>query len=145
MGMGAAVQEWPQRLPYFDALRLLLDANFLLILGSADYEYVPSKLFQYLLARRPLVAILHQKSPVLDLVRRSGAAVVATFSGPDDVEGAAMRLSGPLADLVRRTPVEPETDWSVVAPFGASDLTRQQCALFDSVLRARGLEDSPCQ
>lgn len=144
-GMAGVVLESPKRVPYFDALRLLLDSDFLLILGSEDSEYTPSKLFQYLLARRPIVAVLHERSPIIGLLRHSRAAVVATFSGPDDVENAAGRLSGPLADLIKGLPGEPDTDWSVVAPFTARELTRQQCVLFDSVSRARALAQRvPC-
>jgi hypothetical protein len=127
------VREWPERIPYFNTLRLLRDSDFLIVLGSTASDYVPSKLFQYILAKRPIVAVVHEGSPTVDILRRSRAAVVATFRGADDIEGAADRLSHALAELCEGRLEAPDTDWSVVSRFDAAELTRQQCALFDLV------------
>jgi hypothetical protein len=129
------VHEWPARIPYFDALRLLLEGDFIIILGSSDPGYVPSKLFQCLLARRPIVAVAHESSTLVELLRESRAAIVATFNSASDLESAAERLSGPLAELIERVPFVAETDASVASRFGARTLTQAQCGLFDSVMR----------
>ena len=66
-------------MPYLQGLRLLADAHFCVMLGSDDPAYSPSKVYPYLMTGRPFVAVLHEASPVLPLLRQSGAGVVATF------------------------------------------------------------------
>jgi hypothetical protein len=143
-GAGDLVTEIPERAPYFEALRRLIDADLLVVLGSADPQYSPSKVYPYLLARRPVVAILHEASPVVALLRRAGCLVV-TFGGVGDIDGAARTLAPALASLLARLPFEPEIDDAVLAPFGARELTRQQCALFDAVLERHAARRAvPC-
>jgi len=132
-GIDALVHETPDRVPYLTALRLLDDASFLIVLGSDDPAYSPSKVYSCLLSRKPIVAVLHEASPVVDLLRRAGSIVV-TFTGSSDVAGAVDALAPKLGILLDRLPCETTTDDAVLAPFGAAELTRQQCALFDAVV-----------
>ena len=88
------VTERPARVPYFEGLRLLRDAHFLVVLGSDDPEYSPSKVYPYILARRPIVAVLHASNPVADLLTRAGAGIVVTFRDAADVPAAAARAGG---------------------------------------------------
>jgi hypothetical protein len=135
-GVAAAVTESPERVPYFHGLRLLADADFLIVLGSEDAQYSPSKVYPYLLTGRPLVAILHEASPVVDLLRRAGAGVVVTFSGRASIDASAAALAAALPRVLdggRETTVDP----SLFEAFSARELTRQQCALFDAVMAHR--------
>ena len=55
------VREQTKRAPYFEALQLLTDADLLLLVGSDDPQYTASKVYPYLLARKPIVAVVHEK------------------------------------------------------------------------------------
>ena len=141
--VGDLVMEQPDRLPYFEALRRLMDADVLLVLGSDDPQYSPSKVYPYLLARRPIVAVLHDASPVVNLLRRAGSLVV-TFGQGDDAE-ATRTLAPALQTLLERLPFEPEVDEALLAPLSARELARQQCAVFDAVLdRHAARKAVPC-
>jgi hypothetical protein len=135
-GVEDHVTERPQRAPYFDALRLLIDADFLVILGSTDPHYVPSKLSQYLLARRPIVAIVHDASPIARALREVPHAMVTTFDSSDDLDEPAERLSRALADFLGRPAIAPDGAWALPARYDPRELTRQQCVVFDAVLQA---------
>jgi hypothetical protein len=131
--IGDVVTEQTDRVPYFEGLRRLLDADLLVILGSDDPQYSPSKVYPYLLAGRPIVAVLHDASPVVGLLRRAGALVVTFGAGGGDAD--AMRTLTPaLQTLLARLPFDLEIDPAVLAPFAARELTRRQCALFDAVI-----------
>jgi hypothetical protein len=138
------VSELPDRVPYFEALRRMLDAGLLVVLGSDDPQYSPSKVYPYLLARRPIVAVLHEASPVVGLLRRAGSLVV-TF-GAEEADGEVVQeLTPALAAYLRRLPFDPELDPAVLAPFSARELTRQQCAVFDAVIdRQAARKAVPC-
>jgi hypothetical protein len=143
----ASVHEQPARMAYLDGLRLLSDADFLIVLGSADAKYSPSKVYPYLLARRPLVAVLHQSSPVVDLLRQAASGPLVTFAGPGDIDSAAAALMPQLRELLHRVPVAVTLDESLHRTFSARALTGQQCELFDRVAGAPEARTAvvPCQ
>jgi hypothetical protein len=74
------VSEHPARVPYFEALRCMTDADALIVPGSDDPGYAPSKIHNCLLARRPLLAILHRESPAAAAVSLLRGGVVAPFA-----------------------------------------------------------------
>jgi hypothetical protein len=53
----------------------------LLVIGSDDAGYNPSKVAPYLMSGRPVLAILHLESPACDVVDESGG-VCLRFGGP---------------------------------------------------------------
>ena len=56
----------------FTALHLLRQADMLVLPGSTDLADTASKLYPYILARRPLLAVFNEWSSVVDVLRRDG-------------------------------------------------------------------------
>lgn len=79
-GMTDQVREQCDRIPYAEALKCMTDADALLAIGSDDPGYTASKIYPYLLARKPLLAIYNEKSSVVDLIHAVGGAVCVPFS-----------------------------------------------------------------
>lgn len=79
-GLAEIVREHPQRIGYVDVLNHLVQASAVLVLGSTEPHYTPSKAFQAVLARRPVLAILHEASTTATWLREANAARVVTFS-----------------------------------------------------------------
>jgi glycosyltransferase involved in cell wall biosynthesis len=71
-GLLDIVTESAPRLDYFEALRVLRDSTAVLLLGSSERHYTPSKVFPALVAQRPVVAVLHAESSASDLPQRIG-------------------------------------------------------------------------
>ena len=82
-GLGDCVHEQTDRLPLSQALSCLRAADALLVIGSSDAGYTASKIYPYLLARRPLLAVMHRRSSVVDLLQRCGGGQVVTFDSDD--------------------------------------------------------------
>ena len=144
-GAGVCVRESTARVPYLDALARLRRADFLLVIGSDDPQYSPSKIYPCIASRRPIVAIVHERSPVAELVRRTRAGLVVTFTSRGDIAGPAAQLARGWATLVDRLPYEPDTDWDAFAPFSARALTARQCLMFDAAVQPRlAAEPQPC-
>jgi hypothetical protein len=76
MGAGDLVAEIPGRLPYLDVLRNLEVADGILILGSDEPHYSPSKIYQSMLAGKPIFALLHPESLATKTLREMEAGVV---------------------------------------------------------------------
>src|SRR6185295_10874276 len=73
-GLLDVVTESAPRLDYFEALRVLRDSTAVLLMGSTERHYTPSKVFPALVAQRPVVAVLHAASSASDLLQRIGVA-----------------------------------------------------------------------
>ena len=131
MGVLSSVREHPQRLPYFAALQLLCDAHMLLLPGSDDPQYTPSKLYPYILARKPLLAVLHESSGACEVLRSTNAGRLVTF--PHEPSSAA-GLYAAWRETLANLSVPPPTDWQAFEKFTARDMTRRQCRFFDSVI-----------
>ncbi|HZZ18284.1 MAG TPA: hypothetical protein VFE25_02885, partial [Opitutaceae bacterium] len=86
------VQEHRYRVPYFDSLYYLRNADALVAVGSNDPTYSASKFFSYILAMRPLMMVFHAKSPVLRFAQNLGIPSTWGFSGPSDIPQMADRI-----------------------------------------------------
>jgi hypothetical protein len=100
-GVEDMVDEHPQRIGYLDVLNHLTLCDGVLILGSVEPHYSPSKVFQALLSERPVFAMLHEKSTAVDIIRANGVGQVLTLTetalpAPTDVAAAlqAFMLDG---------------------------------------------------
>jgi len=130
------VHERTARVPYFQALQLLHDADFLVLLGSDDEAYTASKVYPYLLAGKPIIAVVHERSGLVPLLRKVPSAVLVTFSSSGEataVEAIAAGWQRILETGCRALPLDPDVERSC----SAREMTRRQCGLFDAVL-ARG-------
>jgi hypothetical protein len=136
LGVIDHVQEQTSRVPYFEALQLVKDASHLLIVGSDDPAYMPSKLHPYLLAERPLVAVAHEASALAAVLRAAHVEALATFrpGAPNNDCASAKALAEAWRRLLENgvdRPVPPRPN----VP-SARDMTERLCALFDRVVKA---------
>ena len=79
------VFEYPQRIPYLDVLVHLDSADAVFILGSTEPHYTPSKVYQGILAGKPILAVLHAKSSAAAIIEEAVAGKVLTFNGAEDI------------------------------------------------------------
>jgi hypothetical protein len=128
-GLAAIVREHPDRIPYSQALRCLLDADALIVPGSDDPGYTASKIYAYILARKPLLAVFHEQSSVVDILQKTRAGTVVPFCAAEAPESIANRI---LATGWVQNPKLPNTLWSEFEPYTAREMTRRLCRLFES-------------
>jgi len=102
LGLEEIVSEEPSRLDYFEALQALVDADAVLLLGTSERHYMPSKAFPALVSERPLLALYHEASPVVDLLRRQGSASIrlVTYGDRDPAGGQVDRIARALEQLI---------------------------------------------
>lgn len=70
------VFEYPKRIPYLDVLIHLENADAVLILGSTEPHYTPSKTYQGVLSGKPIFAMLHFESTAATILEETNAGVV---------------------------------------------------------------------
>jgi hypothetical protein len=133
-GVGDAVTEHTDRIPYFQSLRLLRDADHLIIPGSEDPDYTASKLYPYILSRCPVLAVFNQNSSVVDILRETQAGTAVTFNGATATDELSRRILEDWSPMLKRLPYTPNTDWGAFEPYTAEAMTRRQVEVFDRVV-----------
>ena len=91
-GVNDYVSEHRYRVRYFDALYYLKNAASLIAVGSNDPTYSASKFFPYVLARRPMILIFHEKSPILRFANDVSFGTRFAFSEADSVASLTDRV-----------------------------------------------------
>jgi len=134
-GVSDHVVEITDRLPYFSAMKVLKDADILIIPGSTDTNYTASKLYPYILAHRPLIAVFNQNSTVVDILDKTRAGACATFNNEDPVELLAEKIYLIIKEYLRTIPFIPDTHWSEFEPYSAREATRRQVEFFNKILK----------
>ncbi|MGI8960853.1 MAG: glycosyltransferase [Bryobacteraceae bacterium] len=130
-GVADLVSETPDRLPYFESLQALVESDALLVIGSDSPAYSPSKLYPYVLAKRPMLAVLHAGSPGVTILRDCKAADVVTFRPGLTEPLLEQQMSGALQRLTESDGLSPQTDWEEFSKYSARAMTQRQCAVFD--------------
>ncbi|WP_017314704.1 glycosyltransferase family protein [Mastigocladopsis repens] len=135
LGVADLVTEHPHRIPYFEALQVLVDSDAILLIGSNDAGYTASKLYPCILARKPILAIFHQQSSVVDILHRCQAGRAVTFASENQPGELLAEVAIQLRELLSLPKgYQPETNWGAFQPYTAREMTRQQCAIFDRSL-----------
>jgi hypothetical protein len=142
-GVADLVEEQTERIPYFKALKILMDSDAILLFGSDDPGYTASKLYPCILARKPVLAVFHEQSTVVEILRRCNAGRSVTFSNANHTAHTLGQAASHLHWLLSLPKgYEPETDWEEFRPYTAREMTRRQCEIFDRCLEARTCSQS---
>jgi glycosyltransferase involved in cell wall biosynthesis len=88
-GLLDIVTEQATRLDYFDALGVLRDSTAVLLIGSSERHYTPSKVFPALIAEKPVLAVMHEASNASDLLKRLGRPPSIRLVTYDDATASA--------------------------------------------------------
>ncbi|MFZ4462200.1 MAG: glycosyltransferase [Bacteroidales bacterium] len=133
-GVDSQVVEITDRLPYFEAMRVLKDADLLLIPGSTDTNYTASKLYPYILAKRPLIAVFNKSSSVVEILKETNAGRFVSFINEDDPLLLGERFLTTLKEELAKLPYVPDTNWDAFEPYSAREATRKQVLFFEKIL-----------
>jgi len=134
-GVEAYVSEHCYRVPYFEALYYLVNADALVGVGSNDPTYSASKIFPYILARRPMLLVFNRLSQVLEIASLVKCGRTYAFKDNSDIDALVDEVAkdwffdGRMRDIV-------ESDRSAFLPYTADGMTRQLVTCFNTALES---------
>ena len=135
-GVGDIVFEEPTRVPFFEAIALMRDSDALLLVGSSQSGYTPSKFLTYVQARKPILALLHRESVAFGLAKRvPWVRLVPLRSGIPSPDGA-LEMEAGLLWLTSVGEVSEEEE-SPLSDYSAQALTKAQCEVLDRAMGPR--------
>ena len=133
-GLADVVTEYAPRLDYFDALGVLKASSAVLLLGSHERHYTPSKVFPALAAERPILALMHEASSATELLRRAGVPPTVRLVTYDD-NGVRLRvkdIGAHLSAFAADPRYVPEAvDRAALEPTSACALARRLAGLLE--------------
>jgi hypothetical protein len=122
--------EYPQRFPYLEVLTHLDAASGILVLGSTEPHYSPSKIFQSLMSRHPVFAVLHSRSSAVPILQATNAASIVTLT--ENALPNSETLASKLEDFIyRNTYSEEQVHWDVLDKHSARESARVLAAALD--------------
>lgn len=135
VGVTDMVDEHPHRIGYVDTLNHLRQCSAVLVLGSTERHYTPSKVFQAILSQRPVFAMLHAESTAIGMIEQARAGRVLPLTerampGPAAVAAA-------LAAMVETPCLAPPTIGESFEPLSARASARALAEALDQAC-ARG-------
>lgn len=140
-GIAALVHEHPPRIGYLDSLRLLLECDLTLVLGSEDRAYSPSKMYPTLLAGKPCLTIAPAGSVLEAKARELGGSALVTFAQADDPAAIAevVRLVTAFAADPTRAPGPALDRDRLLGAYTAAAIAASQLTIFNRIIRAGAL------
>jgi hypothetical protein len=79
LGLIDCVEEFSNRIPYFQSLKILSEADFLFVPGSDNIGYTASKIYSYVWLNKPLLTLFHSSSSVNDFMNDCNAGLSLNF------------------------------------------------------------------
>lgn len=134
LGINDNVIEITDRISYFHALNTLQHADALFMPGSDDPKYTASKIYPYILAKKPLLAIFNSKSPALTVLNEYGVECIYSY---DDTVEIDRYISKFFKELLSDSIIKPDYPEECIEKYSSQNLTKRQCDLFNRVLERK--------
>jgi len=133
-GLSNCVSEHPARIAYLDVLWHLKVASAVLIFGSTDRHYTPSKVYQAVQSRNPVLALLHRESTAAKFLKEYEAGVVIDV--PDDGRVDIEEIERALRSLVFSAGRRSSDSDPVLQGYSARETTRQFAEAMEAAARS---------
>jgi hypothetical protein len=131
-GIEENIVEITDRISYYQTLLTLQQANALFIPGSDDPKYTASKIFPYLLTKKPVLAIFNAASSAISIMKQYAVQHIYNY---EDITPA--NLSAFFEQLTRGDFKTVEYNTEAVKKYSAHEMTLAQCRLFDKIIYER--------
>jgi hypothetical protein len=133
-GIGEAVQEIPQRIPYLRALKVLAQSDGILLIGSDEPHYTASKIYPALMSGRPYLSLFHRASSAHAILASAGGGCALAFETPEDLVSLEVALAEGLRTLALHPHALGFVDPIACARYEAKNIAGRFAAIFDSVI-----------
>ena len=117
------------RVSHKESIQWMLNSDALLLVSSTEGSMVTGKLYEYLAAKKPILAPAG-KGELTDILDRSGVATLASPTDISEIQAAIHRLY--LRNISGELEVQPNL--SFLKEFERKRLTKQLAKLFDKCL-----------
>ncbi|MES2446455.1 MAG: hypothetical protein V4546_04700 [Bacteroidota bacterium] len=130
MGLNNYVNEQTDRIPYYNGIFCLINADALVILGSDDTNYTASKIYPYILAEKPFLAIFHPKSSACTIIKTCKAGKLISLI---ENNTTISEIHHELLNFTNASNKQ-SVNWFAFKEFEASNMAKLQCDFFNKII-----------
>jgi len=132
-GINDFVVEQTDRIPFYQSLSTIQSADILFIPGSNDAQYTASKLYPYIMAKKPIIALFNEKSSAVKILNDClPSACVLTFQQEQNTVIETIIIYIQEVMLENKIPVE--INHMAFNNFTAKSMVEKQVNLFNEVV-----------
>jgi hypothetical protein len=135
-GIAENVSEEPERIPYLDALNVMIRSDAVLMLGSDEPHYTASKLYPSLLTKRPVLGIFHAQSNLCSIAEAIGGVLLVQFDDVTPVETKVKEIAQSLTALAEGWAAIRQIDDSQLELYLGPAIARRFADIFDRVAKS---------
>ncbi len=132
--LSGVVFEYPARIPYLDVLNHLKQADAVLILGSTEPHYTPSKVFQAIRSKKPVFAFLHKGSSAVKILNETNAGEAITFEDESHLDKRINTIKKALIKITGREYQRKPTNWRRFKAYSAEAAAKKLAGVFNRTL-----------
>lgn len=132
-GINDYVIEETDRLPFYATLNLLQKADVLFIPGSSDSQYTASKIYPYIMANKPIIAIFNALSSAVAILRKcTPENCVSTFQDEHNqvMNSICLFLENIITNRIKTMTYNDE----VFKEYSAVSMVEKQVTLFNKIV-----------
>jgi hypothetical protein len=86
---GTTIFEYPARIAYLDVLAHLQESDAVIVIGSTEKHYTPSKIFNAVFAKKPILALLREESTAAKFLRESNSCQPIVFG--EEIDASSLK------------------------------------------------------
>jgi hypothetical protein len=105
----------------------------ILVIGSTEAHYTPSKVYQAVQSRRPVLALLHEASSAVEVLERSGAGSAVTLS--ENALPTPERIADTIERFVNAEYRPDDVRWDAFEAYSARESARLMARALDEALK----------
>lgn len=126
------VVEITHRIPYFQSLKVLSEADILFVPGSDNIGYTASKIYSYAWLQKPLLTLFHSSSSVNTFMNECNVGLPLQF----DKHSETVLIENIKSFLLKviKGEFKIEVDWEMFDKYTAAYQVKKQIELFNIVL-----------
>lgn len=134
-GVQDKVFEFPARISYAETLKVLSDADILVVPGSDDPAYTASKIYPYVLLQKPLITVFNKQSSVNQFMNDTAAGTAITFTPGDDEQVAIRKIYTSIREMGAPGFSPAPFNQNAFQKYTSRYMTQMEAIFFDEVLK----------
>ncbi len=135
-GVADAVHEIPERLPFLQAIAILVRSEGVLLIGSDEAHYTASKIYPALMCGRPFISLFHQASSSHHILTAAGGGAAHAYLPGADTHQLVQEIATSLRALAMDRDSFGRVDASVYAAYEARSVAARFAQVLDEAVLA---------
>lgn len=136
LGIDDKVTEITARIPYFQSLKVLSDADILFVPGSDNVGYTASKIYNYAWLKKPMITLFHSSSSVNNYMHNCNVGLPLQFDIKPENE-----LIDKIIDYIQsaiNNEISIKINWDEFEKYTSEFQVKKQVEVFNQVIKNHG-------